>query len=80
MTIGGVRRQGLAVIGMWRLKGGEASAEIHVLDFDQDIYGEIIEVVLDERLRSLKTFENLDKLKQQIARDVKRARQRFLAE
>lgn len=80
VTIDGVRRQGLAVIGMWRLASGVPSAEVHVLDFDQDMYGETIEVVLDERLRPLEAFESVEKLKGQIEQDVKQARQRFLSE
>lgn len=80
VTIDDVRLQGLAVIGMWHLAGGVPSAEIHILDFDQDIYGETIEVTLGERLRPLETFESVEHLKSQIEQDVKRARERFLSE
>lgn len=79
VTINGVRRQALAVIGMWRLGDGSSSAEVHVLDFDQDIYGETIEVVLGERLRPLEAFESVEKLKSQIEQDVEQARQHFLS-
>lgn len=76
----GVRHQGLAVIGMWHLAEGAPSAEVHILDFNQDIYGETLEVVLGERLRPLEAFENVEKLKWQIEQDVQQARKKFLSQ
>lgn len=80
VVIDGVSFQGLAVVGMWKLVGGELSAEVHILDFERDIYGKEVEVVFGERLRALEAFESVEKLKIQIEKDVRRARELFLAE
>ena len=48
--------------------------ETHILDFNEDIYGEEIEFVLEKFLRGEKKFSGLEELKAQIAADVKSAR------
>jgi riboflavin kinase / FMN adenylyltransferase len=49
--------------------------EIHLLDFDRDIYGEDLEVRFIRYLRPEKKFENIDALVRQIEADVKQARE-----
>jgi riboflavin kinase/FMN adenylyltransferase len=53
---------------------GERVLEVHLLDFDQEIYGEDIEVTFRTRLRPEQKFPSLDALKSQIALDVAEAR------
>jgi len=53
----------------------ERILEIHLLDFDRDIYGEDLEVQFIRYLRPEKKFENIDALVQQIEADVKQARE-----
>ncbi|MEY2485242.1 MAG: riboflavin kinase / adenylyltransferase [Verrucomicrobiota bacterium] len=48
--------------------------EIHLLDFDRDIYGQDIEVRFLKYLRPEKKFENVESLVQQIKADVEEAR------
>ena len=48
--------------------------EIHLLDFDRDIYGQDIEVRFLEYLRPEQKFENVDALVRQIEADVEQAR------
>jgi riboflavin kinase/FMN adenylyltransferase len=43
--------------------------ETHIFDFDEDIYGQPIEVRLVQRIREERRFNSLDDLKQQIAKD-----------
>lgn len=43
--------------------------EAHILDFDEDIYGRIIEVSFFKRIRDEKKFDSLDELKAQIQKD-----------
>ncbi len=50
------------------------SYEAHILDFAEEIYGQIIRVHLVERLRAEMTFSSVDDLKEQIWRDVGRSR------
>lgn len=54
---------------------GERTLEIHLLDFDGDIYGEDIEVAFRTLLRAEEKFPDVEALKAQIARDVERARE-----
>jgi riboflavin kinase/FMN adenylyltransferase len=49
--------------------------EIHLLDFDRDIYGQDIEVRFLRYLRAEQKFANLDALARQIALDVRQARE-----
>jgi riboflavin kinase / FMN adenylyltransferase len=48
--------------------------EIHLLDFDHDIYGKDVEVRFVRYLRPERKFENLDALVRQIELDVQQAR------
>lgn len=52
----------------------ERVLEIHLFDFDRDIYGRDVEVRFLKFLRPEKKFANLDALVQQIRRDVEQAR------
>ena len=52
----------------------ERVLEIHLFDFNRDIYGQNVEVRFLKFLRPEKKFENLDALVQQIRRDVEQAR------
>lgn len=45
------------------------SIETHILDFDRDIYGEIIEIELIEKIRDIKKFNNLEEVKMQVDKD-----------
>lgn len=51
--------------------------EVHLLDFDGNLYGEEIEIVFGEKFRDEKKFSSVDELKLQIARDVERAKALF---
>jgi riboflavin kinase/FMN adenylyltransferase len=51
--------------------------EVHLLDFNGQIYGEEMEVAFADKLRGEQKFASLDELKTQIARDIAEARTRF---
>lgn len=51
--------------------------EVHLLDFEGDLYGQRIELEFVARLRGEKRFSGIDELSAQIARDVQEARQRL---
>jgi riboflavin kinase/FMN adenylyltransferase len=53
---------------------GPLVTEVHLLDFDEDLYGERLEVAFHSRLRGEKRFPSVDALKTQIAADVEQAR------
>jgi riboflavin kinase/FMN adenylyltransferase len=54
--------------------GGERLLELHLLDFDREIYGEDVEVTFVTGLRAEERFDSPEALKGQIGRDVEEAR------
>jgi riboflavin kinase/FMN adenylyltransferase len=50
------------------------SLEVHILDFDQDIYGSDVELIFVEKIRDEKKFETPELLVEQIKEDIKKAR------
>ncbi|QDH17974.1 bifunctional riboflavin kinase/FAD synthetase [Swingsia samuiensis] len=55
--------------------GKESRLEVHLFDFDEDLYGQTLSVALIALLREEKRFSGLDELKEQIAVDAQQARQ-----
>ena len=55
--------------------GEERSIEVHILDFEGDLYGQSLCVEFVERLRDEQTFGNLEALMAQLEADKKRVRQ-----
>lgn len=53
--------------------GSSLTVEVHILDFDRDIYDRSITVKMLSRLRDEKKFAGLDELKQQLGLDRKNA-------
>lgn len=54
------------------------TVESHLLDFDEDIYGEYIRVSFAKRLRGVFKFESVDALRNQIAADKEKTRKMSL--
>lgn len=48
----------------------ELKTEVHILDFNQDIYNEKIKISFIAKIRNQIKFENIEKLKAQIIRDI----------
>ena len=57
--------------------GEEARLEVHIFDFEQDIYGQHVAVRFRSFIREEKKFESFDALKDQIAKDAAGARAVF---
>jgi len=57
--------------------GTRTLLEVHLLNFNQDIYGRYVRVEYCQKLRDEERYPNLDLLKEQIARDVEAAIQYF---
>jgi len=74
-----VRHAGVANLGVrpTRGKSGEVQLEVHLLEFDRQIYGERVEVALCRRLRDERRFDGLEALRRQIAIDTESAREYF---
>ncbi|MEX1667207.1 bifunctional riboflavin kinase/FAD synthetase [Zhongshania arctica] len=74
-----VMRPGVANVGVRPTVGdlSKAILEVHLLNFEENIYGRNIKVVFRKKLRNEHKFDGLDALKAQITRDVEQARSYF---
>ncbi len=63
--------QGIANMGVRPTIGGSSPVlEIHLFEFDKDIYSERLIVKFIKKIRDEKKFDNLDMLKLQIQEDI----------
>ncbi len=78
VRIGGLAEgwlKGVASIGTRPTVGGtEPLLEVHIFDFDRDIYGAHIQVEFIAKLRDEEHFSNLEVLKRQMFKDAEQAR------
>lgn len=69
---------GVANVGTRPTIGGTRTLlEVHLFDFDQDIYGRRVTVEFCHKLRDEERYANLDLLKEQMERDAEQARHYF---
>lgn len=74
---------GKTVLGMMNIgtrptvDGTNQTIEVNFFDFNEDIYGEQLQINLHNRLRSEQKFEGLDALKQQLALDKIKSQEYF---
>lgn len=73
--------KGMANIGRRpTVKGTRPQLEVHLFDFDGDLYGQRIKVDLVAKLREEQSFQSIDALKQQLELDKVTARQQLMSE
>ena len=80
-ALGEERLDGVANIGTRPTVGSgeeEPTAEVHLLDFDEDIHGRTLELSLCERLRRERRFESLEALGKRIEQDIALAREHLV--
>ena len=69
---------GVANLGRRPTVDGETMLlEVHLFDFDGDVYGRSLRVEFVQRIRDERRFASLDELKAQILRDATAARERL---
>ena len=74
----GATRQGAANIGVRpTVDGNEPLLEVHILDFDENIYGRLLTVTLQWKIREERRFPTLQAMKQEIDRDIEKTRAFF---
>jgi riboflavin kinase/FMN adenylyltransferase len=77
VSVGGEERLGIANIGIRPTIAhatGERVFEVHIFDFQSDLYGQDIEVTFRDRVRDERKFASVEELKAQIARDAEQVR------
>ncbi len=73
--IDGIRYSGMMNIGFNpTVLGTKLTVEINLFDFNQDIYGDFIQIEILERIRDEQKFASLQNLKNQLAQDELTAR------
>ncbi len=76
----GARRQGVANVGVrptLNEVGVEPLLEVHLFDFEGDIYGKTVDVIFRRKIREEVKFDSVESLKMQIAKDIEDARAFF---
>ena len=72
------RLMGIANIGTRpTVDGTREQLEVHLFDFDETIYGEYVVVEFLQHIRDEQRFNGLDELKEQISKDVVKAKEVF---
>ena len=72
-TIGKSTYSGLCSIGTRpTFDDGEITVEVHLMGFDGELYGEVLDTIFCRRLRDEMMFESADKLVEQIKKDLAR--------
>ncbi len=62
--------KGMLNIGMRPTIGGnEKTIEVHIIDFERDLYGEELTIYIDFWVREEQKFEDMDALKLQLEQD-----------
>ena len=69
-----VEREGVLNLGLRPTVRAGRSLEVHLLDFEGELYGRTLRVTFVARLRDERRFDGLDALRTQIAHDVEAAR------
>jgi len=80
VTVMGLDQQyeGIANIGVRpTVDGREPLLEVHIFDFDEEIYGRLLTVTFLNKVRDERTFDGLDSLKNQIEQDISETREWF---
>ena len=65
---------GKVFLGAGSYQGKKWHFEVHILDFDRDIYGQTIHIDIMDIIRTNQSFSSLDELKAQIQKDVNHVR------
>ena len=75
-------RPGIANLGIRPTLSGQPALrfEVHLLDWEGDLYGEMAEAALLHQLRPERRFAGLPELQEQVARDLSQARNWFAAQ
>lgn len=78
IKVKGERYQGVANVGTRpTVKGERSQLEVHIFDFKQSIYGELVEVSFVSKIREEQKFESFEALQSQIKIDAQAALQQF---
>lgn len=67
----GMNLKGVLHYGKRETTDGKLTLEAYLFDFQQKAYGEKVNLKIGQKIREIQKFQNLDKLKIQIQKDIK---------
>lgn len=74
----GTKREAVASLGLRPTVGGTSEVlEVHILDFDSNLYGQRIKVHFLQKLRDEVKFSSIEKMCEQVQQDILRTREYF---
>ena len=68
---------GVCNIGNRPTVDNKKTIEVMIIDFNEDIYGKTIEIVLLKKLREIEKFNSLEDVKKQVDIDIKKTKELF---
>ncbi len=66
---------GVCNVGIRPTIDSQKTIEVNIIDFDEDIYGEIISIELIQKLRDIEKFNSLQEVKKQVDKDIVKTRE-----
>ncbi len=66
---------GVCNVGKRPTVDSQKTIEVNIIDFDEDIYGEIITIELIQKLRDIEKFNSLQEVKKQVDKDIIKTRE-----
>jgi riboflavin kinase/FMN adenylyltransferase len=79
IIVKGVKYEGLTNIGYNpTFENHPFSVETYIYDFDEDIYGETVELIFNKKIRKEKKFTNLPDLIKQIRHDIQTVEKKYI--
>jgi riboflavin kinase / FMN adenylyltransferase len=74
ITIDGITHKGMLNIGNRpTVEGNDQRIEVNIFDFDEKIYGKVVTIDLEHRIRDEKKFDSLESLSRQLSADKTRS-------
>lgn len=68
---------GVCNIGSRPTVDNKKTIEVMIIDFNEDIYGKTIEIVLLKKIREIEKFNSLEDVKKQVDIDIKKTKELF---
>lgn len=70
VKMGGDIYDGLLHFGPQKTFGNKVTAEVYIKDFNSEIYGKRLKVMVVKKIREIKRFKSVDGLVKQIKKDI----------
>lgn len=73
----GMNLTGVLHYGKRETTDNKLSLEVHLFDFKKKFYGKKVNLKIGQKIREIRKFQNLEKLKEQIQKDIKQVQKNY---